>query len=55
MKNIILSFAVIISLGINSLAQDISPYIKVGDTNESIQKVSDQIISTLKTNSFKMI
>ena len=55
MKNIILSFAVIISLGINSLAQDISPYIKVGDTNESIQKVSDQIISTLKTNSFTIL
>jgi len=55
MKNIVLSFAVIISLGINALAQDLAPYIKVGDSNESIQNVSEQIISTLKTNSFTVL
>ena len=55
MKNIVLSLAVIISLGVNTMAQDLSPYIKVGETNESIQKVSDQIINTLKTNSFAVL
>ena len=55
MKNIILSFAVIISLGINALAQDLAPYIKVGDSNESIQKVTDQLISALKNNSFTVL
>ncbi len=55
MKNIVLSIAVIISFGVNSLAQDLAPYIKIGDTNESIQKASENIINALEGNSFTVL
>ena len=55
MKNLILSITVIIAFGFNSLAQEIAPYIKIGETSESIQKVSDDVISALENNSFTIL
>jgi len=52
MKNIILSIIIIISFSFNSTGQDLAPYIKVGESNETIQQVSDNVISALKDNSF---
>ena len=55
MKNLILSITVIIAFGFNSLAQEIAPYIKIGETSESIQKVSDDVINALENNSFTIL
>tara|TARA_R110000787_G_scaffold108621_3_gene217050 strand:- start:6370 stop:7257 length:888 start_codon:yes stop_codon:yes gene_type:complete len=55
MKKIIFSFTFIIALSFNSISQEISPYIKVGEVNESIQKVSNDVINALKSNSFTIL
>ena len=55
MKKLILSITVIIALGFNSLAQEIAPYIKIGETNESIQKASENVITALENNSFTVL
>ena len=55
MKHFILSVIVIISVNFNAIGQDLSPYIKVGESKESIQKVTEKVIQTLKTNSFTVL
>ena len=52
MKKLILSITVIIAIGFTSFAQEIAPYIKIGETNESIQKASENVIAALENNSF---
>ena len=57
MKHLILSaIALTLSLAQFSLiAQDLSPYIKVGESSNSIQQVSETVIQTLKDNSFTVL
>ncbi len=55
MKKIIFSSIAIIILSFNSIGQDLAPYIKVGESNETIQQVSDKIINTFKNNSFTVL
>ena len=55
MKNFILSILVIFVLGFQAFGQDISPYIKIGETNETIQQAADKVVSTLKENSFQVL
>ena len=55
MKNLMLSITLIIALVFNSMAQEISPYIKIGETNNSIQKTSKDVIDILEKNSFKVL
>ena len=55
MKKIIFSITFIFVLGFNAISQEISPYIKVGEVNESIQKLSDDVINALKSNSFTIL
>lgn len=55
MKKIIFSFTIIIALGFTSVSQEISPYIKVGESNESIEKVSKDVTNALKNNSFTIL
>ena len=55
MKNFFFSITVIIALGFNSMAQEIAPYIKIGETNETIQKASEDVISALENNSFTIL
>ena len=52
MKNILLGIIAILSFHFNTTAQNISPYIKVGESSESLQLVSEKVISILKDNSF---
>jgi len=35
MKNLMLCSTVIFALGINTMAQEIAPYIKIGESNEN--------------------
>ena len=55
MKNIIYTLIAIITFAFNSYGQDLSPYIKVGESSESIQAVSDKVIAALKENSFSIL
>lgn len=55
MKNFILSITVIFAVGFQVFGQDISPYIKIGVTNESIEQAADMVINTLKENSFQVL
>jgi hypothetical protein len=51
----ILGSIAILMISFNSFGQDISPYIKIGESSESIQQVSEKVISTLKENSFTIL
>ena len=55
MKNIIVSFIVVISFGFHSIGQELAPYIKISETNETIQQSSEKIINALKENSFQVL
>jgi len=55
MKKLIFSSIAILILNLSTEAQDIAPYIKIGDSNESIQQVSDKVISALESNSFTVL
>jgi hypothetical protein len=55
MKHLILSVIALFLVHFSSLGQDLSPYIKVGESSSSIQEVSDKVIQTLKDNSFTVL
>lgn len=55
MKKIVLSFVTVLLLGYYSFSQELSPYIKVGDTSESIQSVSAKVESALTNNDFTVL
>ncbi|MFI1772096.1 hypothetical protein [Thalassobellus citreus] len=55
MKHLILSAITLISIHFNTAAQDLSPYIKVGESTKSIQEVTKEVISTLKDNAFNVL
>jgi len=53
MKKVFLGIVLII--GLNVTAQDLAPYIEVGETTNSIQQTFDDVIAALKDNSFTVI
>jgi len=55
MKNIIFTIIAIVCFYSNSNGQELSPYIKIGESNESIQQVSEKVIAALKDNSFTVL
>jgi hypothetical protein len=55
MRKLILSSIAVLIITFNSFGQDISPYIKIGESSESIQQVSEKVINTLKENSFTVL
>ena len=55
MKNIIFSIIAIVCFYSNSNGQELAPYIKIGESNESIQQVSEKVIAALKDNSFTVL
>jgi hypothetical protein len=55
MKNAFFSSLVLFFFTLSISAQKIAPYIKVGDKNESISEVSNEVIKALKTNSFSIL
>ncbi|MBT8316947.1 MAG: hypothetical protein HKP59_04930 [Lutibacter sp.] len=55
MRKLILSSITVLIITFNSFGQEISPYIKIGESSESIQQVSDKVINTLKENSFEVL
>jgi len=55
MRNLISSSIVIFIFSLNAIAQDLMPYVIVGETNETIQQASEKIINTLQNNSFTVL
>ncbi|MCF6181017.1 hypothetical protein [Lutibacter sp.] len=55
MKKLILSSITIILFSSSVFAQDISPYIKVGETTNTMQQTSEAVINALKNNSFTIL
>ena len=55
MKNIFISIVTLLAFGSQLVGQEISPYIKIGESQESIQQVSEKIVTALKDNSFSVL
>ena len=55
MKKLISSIILILSFSFHSSSQELSPYIKIGESSETIDQISDKIITTLKDNSFTVL
>jgi len=55
MKKCILSLIALVFIGFYTFGQDLSPYIKVGKSVESIDSVASKVMSTLKANGFKVL
>lgn len=55
MKKILLCIVALVIGGFYMQAQELSPYVKVGESTESINQVSDKVVSTLKENGFTVL
>ena len=55
MKKLIFSTITVFILSFNSWAQELSPYVKIGESNETIEQLSSKVIETLKANSFTVL
>lgn len=55
MKNIFTGLVLILIISTGSFAQDLSPYIKIGETSESMQQASEKITQALQNNSFTIL
>ncbi|TJY31849.1 hypothetical protein [Pontimicrobium aquaticum] len=55
MKKIVLSIVASLLVGYYSFSQELTPYIKVGDVNETINNVSDKVESVLRNNNFTVL
>ena len=55
MKKILTCIIALVIGGFYVQAQDLSPYVKVGESTESIKAVSDKVVSTLKENGFTVL
>ncbi|MDX1828940.1 MAG: hypothetical protein R3342_05265 [Lutibacter sp.] len=55
MKKLIFSSITIILFSLSVFAQDIAPYIKVGETTNSMQQTSEAVINALQNNSFTIL
>lgn len=55
MKNIFISIVILLAFGSQLVGQEISPYIKIGESQESIEQVSEKIVAALKDHSFTVL
>ena len=55
MRKLIFSSIAILGIVFHSIGQELAPYIKIGESSETIQQVSDKVIEALKTNSFTVL
>lgn len=55
MKKLIFSSITILIITFNSVGQDLSPYLKIGESSETMDQISDNVINTLKNNSFTIL
>jgi hypothetical protein len=55
MKNIFISLIFMLIFSTGSFGQNLSPYIKIGETTETMQQASEKITQTLQNNSFTIL
>ncbi|MCE2613066.1 hypothetical protein LVD13_08795 [Flavobacteriaceae bacterium D16] len=55
MKSLITGIFLLIGGSLNLMSQDLSPYIKVTETQESIPALSEKVIDALQQNNFKVL
>jgi hypothetical protein len=55
MKKIVLSFVALVGFALHSSSQEIAPYIEIGKSNNSIQQVSEDVLTALRENSFTIL
>lgn len=55
MKKLIFSSLFIALFCLNTMAQDIAPYIKIGESSETIQQVTEKVKKVLESNSFTVV
>ena len=55
MKSILISILTVLCFGFGVNGQELSPYIKIGETSETIQQASDNVIKVLKENSYSIL
>ncbi len=55
MKRFFISILVVLGCSLNNFGQELAPYIKVTQTQESIQQASERIIEALGQNSFQVL
>ena len=55
MKNIFISLIFTLLFGTVSFGQNLSPYLKIGETTETMQQVSEKITEALQKNSFTIL
>ncbi|PHQ57729.1 MAG: hypothetical protein COC16_00020 [Lutibacter sp.] len=55
MKKLIFSSITIFTVVFNSIAQDLAPYIKIGESSKTIQQISDNVMKALIDNSFSVL
>jgi effector-binding domain-containing protein len=55
MRKLIISIILIAFTGLSIISQELAPYIKVGETTETMQQTYDKVITTLKDNSFTVL
>ncbi len=55
MRKLIISILLVGFASLNSIGQELSPYIKVGETTETMQQTYDKVVAVLKDNSFSVL
>lgn len=55
MRTCMISLMVVMMASFHTTAQDLSPYIKIGETNESLQATSEAVVQALQTNAFTIL
>lgn len=55
MKNLVISVIALVLFNYNAVAQELAPYIKIGESTESVEKLSQDIIKVLKDNAFMIL
>ena len=55
MRKLIFSSIALFIISFNSIGQELAPYIKIGESSETIEQVSDKVISALNDNSFTVL
>lgn len=55
MNKLILTVLAIFFISFNTIAQELTPYIKVGESSNNISQISDQVIAALESASFTIL
>ncbi|WP_445725547.1 hypothetical protein [Flavobacterium sp.] len=55
MKNLIISALAVFVVNLTTIAQNYSPYIKVGESSKNIQQITDEVVTVLNNASFTIL